>query len=249
MSCSVWWIIPSIAQTSWQMIYFACPNFYGLLQPEAWYTHLLVTANTAPGNCSRVPKLDWVYWEKDLPLSWMTFDVIEFVMNLWCGEKKKKKKGQPLLCIFPSAHPWDSRLFLSSFSLAPLLLPPVRGPAPARRAKAWTFSQGPLRGNRRTGVLWQLCSLLLLWWLLGETRWGRKCSSTPNTCSLPWVEVSRKMMQIHVEKAGKALPTHHEAPLNDLKTTISSSRHFTTNCQRICRYACDADGALLGGGE
>ena len=156
---------------------------------------------------------------------------------------EKKKKRQLLLCIFPSAHPWNSRLSLSSSSLDLLILPPIRGPAPAKRAKAWTFSQGPLRENR-TGGLWRLCSLLPLWWLLGETRWGRKCSSTANTCSLPWV--SREKVQIHVEKAGRALPTHHEAPLNDLKTIISSSRHFTSNCQKTCKYACDADGA---GGE
>ena len=137
MSCSVWQIIPSTAQTPWQMICFVCPNSW---TASAW--SLIYSFACYSKYCPRKLFQGPQTW-----LSPLREGLSSFLNDLWCywicDVEEKKKKRQPLLCIFPSAHPWDSRLFLSSFSLAPLLLPPVRGPAPARKTKAWTFSQGP----------------------------------------------------------------------------------------------------------
>lgn len=78
---------------------------------------------------------------------------------------------------------------------------------------------------------------------LSNDCWDRKCTrflhsqamawGCPNNCTLPGVEVSRKM-SVHVEKAGRALPTH-TTPLSDLETDMSSSRLFNSDCQKMAQ--------------
>ena len=90
--------------SAWSLIYsFSCYSKYcsrKLFQgPQTWLSLL------REGLASFLNDL-WCYWICD-----------EFVM--W-RKKHKQKKNQPLLCIFPSAHPGDSRLFLSSFSFGTL---------------------------------------------------------------------------------------------------------------------------------
>ena len=99
-----------------------------------------------------------------------------------------------------------------------------------KELKGTVYWPSPKSGNSRTGGPWSFLLPVVPLMTSGRKEVRQKCASPPRTAHpLGWRSQGR--CDLRVEKAGRARPTHRKAPMSDLETALSSSRHFTSNSQ------------------